>query len=205
VVSAVFLPNGDISEMNRPSIDPFSDFRIAVQILKKGTSAFHIGNGHYMVKDQIDVDSGSFAGLFIRSEVVKERIGLPRKELFLYGDDTIYTLLLRKAGYRLLFDPGLVFIHDTVTVTDSRFIYKPLWRIFYSYRNGLEIYRLVSGYLFPLVAVVKLLMWLYKMRFYDEKRTYLRMLGYGYLDGILRNFNRTHQEVKALERMPDGL
>jgi GT2 family glycosyltransferase len=205
VVSAVFLPNGDISEMNRPSIDPFNDFRIAVQILKKGTSAFHIGNGPYMVKDQIDVDSGSFAGLFIRSEVIKERIGLPRKELFLYGDDTIYTLLLRKAGYRLLFDPGLVFIHDTVTVTDSRFIYKPLWRIFYSYRNGLEIYRLVSGYLFPLVAVVKLLMWLYKVRFYDEKRTYLRMLGYGYLDGILRNFNRTHQEVKALERMPDGL
>jgi len=202
VVSAVFLPNGDISEMNRPSIDPFSDWRIAVQIIKKGTAAFHIGNRAYRVKDQMDVDSGSFVGLFIRAEVIKQKIGLPQKALFLYGDDTIYTLLLRKAGYRLLFNPGLVFVHDTVTVTDSRIVYKPLWKIFYSYRNGLEIYRLVSGKYFPVVAAIKFLIWLYKVRFYKEKRIYLRMFGYGYLDGVLRRFNRTHQEVKSFARMP---
>jgi len=74
VVSAVFLPNGDISEMNRPSIDPFSDWRIVVQIIKKGTAAFHIGNKNYRVKDQIDVDAGSFVGLFIRKEVIKQKI-----------------------------------------------------------------------------------------------------------------------------------
>ena len=199
VVSAVLLPNGDISEMNRPSIDPFSNLRIAVQIIKKGTAAFHIGNNNYWGKDQIDVDAGSFVGLFIRTKVIKQKIGLPKKALFLYGDDTIYTLRLRKSGYRLVFDPGLVFIHDSDMVTGGRIIYKPLWKIFYSYRNGLEIYRLVSGNYFPLVATIKLLIWLYKVRFYEEKRTYLRMLRYGYLDGLLRRFNRTHKEVKSLE------
>ena len=202
VVSAVFLPNGDISEMNRPTMDPFSDWRIAIQILKKGTAAFHVGNRSFRIKDQIDVDTGSFVGLFIRAEVIKQKIGLPRKELFLYGDDTIYTLLLRKAGYRLLFNPSLIFIHDTEVVTGDRIIYKPLWKIYYAYRNRLEIYRLISGKYFPVVAVFKFLIWLYKVRFYKDKRTYLRMLVYGYLDGVLRRFNRTHQEVKSLEKVP---
>lgn len=201
VVSAVFLPNGDISEMNRPSIDPFTNWHIAIQIIKKGTAAFHVGDKHYRAKVQIDVDAGSFVGLFIRAEAINQKIGLPQKMFFLYGDDTIYTLLLRKAGYRLLFDPGLIFIHDTISVKDRKIIYKPLWRIFYSYRNGLEIYRLVSGKFFPIVAVIKFLTWLYKVRFYKEKRTYLRMFLYGYSDGILRRFNRTHQQVLSIERI----
>ena len=200
VVSAVYLPNGAICDMNRPSMDPFSDRRIAVRTIRKGTAAFHIGDAPYRAKNPIDVDAGSFVGLFIRSKVITQHIGLPRKELFLYGDDTIYTLLLRRAKFRLLFDPGLVFIHDTTALADSRNIYKPLWKIYYSYRNGLEIYRLVAGEFFPIVAILKLASWFYKVRFYKEKRAYLRLFGYGIADGLLRNFNRPHQEVLSLEK-----
>lgn len=201
VVSAVYLPNGAICDMNRPSMDPFSDRRIAVRTIRKGTAAFHLGDGPYQAKKPTDVDAGSFVGLFIRSKVITQHIGLPRKELFLYGDDTIYTLMLRRAKFRLVFDPGLVFIHDTTTLSNSRNIYQPLWKVYYSYRNGLEIYRLVAGNLFPIVAIFKLASWLNKVRFYKEKRTYLKLFGYGFIDGLLRKFDRKHQEVEALEKV----
>ena len=201
VVSAVFLPNGAISEMNRPSIDPFSDRRIAIKTIRKGTTAFHIGDVSYRARDPIDVDAGSFVGLFIRTKVITDHIGLPRKELFLYGDDTIYTLLLRRAKYRLLFDPGLVFVHDTTALSGGRIIYEPLWKIYYSYRNGLEIYRLVAGNFFPIVALIKLVSWFYRVRFYKEKRAYMRLFGIGFIDGLLRKFNRAHLKVVSLEKV----
>ena len=203
VVSAVFKPDGSICEMNRPSIDPFSDWRIAAQVVKNGTAAFRLNDRSYHDRKQIDVHSGSFVGLFIRSEVIKRAIGLPRKELFLYGEDTIYTLLIRRSGYRLIFNPNLIFFHDNKDIYNKALIYKQVWRVYYSYRNGLEIYRLVAGNYFTIVAIVKLVTWFYRLRLYKDKKLYLKMLWHGYKDGLFRRFTRTHQEVISLGIM-DG-
>ena len=161
----------------------------------KGAAAFHLSNLSYRNNNQVDVDSGSFVGLFLRTNVIRKTIGLPRKELFLYGEDTIYTLLIRKSGYRLIFDPSLVFFHDNTDVVNGRLVYSQLWRIYYSCRNGLEIYRLVAGRLFPIVAIGKFFIWLYRVRLYTNKNLYLKMLWYGYVDGLLRKYDRSHPEI----------
>ncbi|WP_260008656.1 hypothetical protein [Leisingera sp. M527] len=44
-----------------------------------------------------------------------EAAGYPDPGLFLYGDDVIYTLGLRRRGETILFDPELRFEHDCST------------------------------------------------------------------------------------------
>ncbi|MCM2563861.1 glycosyltransferase [Lutimaribacter sp. EGI FJ00015] len=199
--AAVYLPGPDkqICDMNRPAVNPFWHRRILWRtLLGRGRDGFHLGPADYAPDaGPRAVDSASFVGLFI-SRAAVARAGYPDGQLFIYGDDTLYTLTLSRAGGRILFDPSLVFEHDfsTHSETDKRF--RPLWKSYYHYRNLLMVYRLCSGRLFVLVAPAAALKWLLKVRHHSgERRAFLGYVTRALRDGILRRTDVSHDTVKG--------
>ena len=78
-----------------------ADVIIPVQI---NSSGCRYGQGYWRGKrvlitqlNEVNIDLLSFAGPLINKKVV-EKIGLPRKDFFIYGDDLEYGIRIRRAG-----------------------------------------------------------------------------------------------------------
>lgn len=192
--AAVYYPDGRICEMNRPSYNPFWYPRKLWQtvlglITGRARAAFHLDHAAYAQSAPVAIDSSSFVGYFVRADWVR-RCGVPDAALFIYGDDILYTLSLRKQGARHAFLPTVRFIHDCSTFKSTRRGYHPMWKAYYTYRNGLLIYRLAAGIWYYPVALLKALLWLAAVRHYQHKRRYLRLWRQAVGDGLRRNLRR---------------
>lgn len=93
--------------------------------------------GEYQEK-QFVFDVASFCGLLIHSQVIKA-VGLPKKEYFIWHDDTEYSLRIHQisrmlnvntAGLDHKRKPGASDIHD--------------WKNFYGFRNELDLFHKYS-------------------------------------------------------------
>lgn len=199
VASAVYLPNGTIAEMNRPSLNPFWHFKKFFSTVFKGRDGFHASDKQYQNQDSIEIDASSFVGYFVRSDVIK-KVGLPRKELFIYADDIIYGLSVRKAGYKHLFVPQVKFFHDCATLQNNQDIYKPMWRVYYTYRNRLEMFRYTAGIFFYPIALMKIFLWNKKAKFYDNPSLYHKVMWQAVKDGLKRDFSRKHEEIVEMSQ-----
>jgi len=203
VAAAVYLPDGRISEMNRPSVNPFWHLRKFFSTALKGRSGFHVSDDDYTSKEHKEIDASSFVGFFLRLSLIREgRIGLPRTELFIYADDIIYVLEMRKTGVKHWFTPWLVFEHDCQTLIEQKDVYHPLWKVFYVFRNRLEMYRVASGLFFPLIVAVKVPQFLWAVRHYEsqEKKKYLSVTFKAISAGLRGNYKITFPEVVALSK-----
>ncbi len=197
--AAVYYPDGRICEMNRPSWNPFWHGellrRTMVGVMTgKSREGFHLADNHYRDGRRIEIDSSSFVGCFVRADAVR-RIGLPRGELFIYGDDIIYTLSLRKKGGRHVFLPEVHFVHDCSTFSGEVVRYSPLWKAYYTYRNGLLMYRIAAGKWFPLVLPVKVMGWLLAVRHYSQKRRYLHLCWSALKDALGKKHDCSHDDL----------
>ena len=202
LASAVYYPDGNICGMNRPSYNPFWDFstflKTSLYALRgQGRQAFHIKNQDYLANDILNIDAASFVGMFISRDVMKT-IGLPDGKLFIYGDDVAYSLRARKAGFKIGFAPTVCFEHACSTFKTNQ-TYRPLWKIYYNYRNGVYVYKMASGKLFPLIAPICLLKWLLKAREYGpDKKIYRQLLWMGIRDGFLGRHDLKHYTLVNL-------
>jgi GT2 family glycosyltransferase len=204
LAAAVFLPDGQISEMNRPSRNPFWHLRQFLSTAFKGRQGFHVDDNCYQASEPMEVDASSFVGCFIRVSLIRDQhIGLPRSELFIYADDIIYVLEARNAGYRHWFVPTIVFSHDCQTLIDQRDVYHPLWKVYYVFRNRLEVYRIASGIFYPLILLIKIPSFFLSVRFYEkhERSKYLSITAKAVWDGVLRNYSKTHEQVVKLSQL----
>lgn len=199
LAAAVYYPDGRICEMNRPSRNPFWSPRLFLKTLLRGRDGYHIPYEDYERELPRPIDLTSFVGFFVPKSVVEEA-GLPQSQLFLYGDDVIYTLGLRRRGVRIAFDPRIKFEHDCETFEDDKKRrFRPLWKAYYSYRNGLMMYHLAAGLFFWLMVPVLYAAWAARSRRYGaDQGRYLRLMHHAVLDGILGRAERTHVEVMAL-------
>ena len=151
----------------------------------------------------MEVDASSFVGCFVRLSLIRDGvIGLPRSELFIYADDIIYVLETRRAGLKHYFVPQLRFVHDCETLLEQKQVYNPLWKAYYTFRNGLELYRVASGAWFPLVVMIKIPLILLTVRFYDktQRQRFLSIASTAIYDGLRRDYSKTHDAVVALGR-----
>ncbi|WP_052249081.1 glycosyltransferase [Leisingera sp. ANG-Vp] len=209
VAAAVYFPDGRICEMNRPSRNPFWHAREFLRTLfGGGRSGFHVQPSDYEGPG-MQIDVTSFVGFFISAAAVR-RIGYPDPELFIYGDDGLYTLGLTKAGGRIGFEPSVRFEHDLSTfqakdagqakqdaAQRGRFI--PLWKAYYYHRNLLLLYRMAAGWLFWPALLVVLPKWLLKTRQHGgSRRIFLRLMAHAVRDGLLRRTAVSHQRVLQL-------
>jgi GT2 family glycosyltransferase len=217
VAAAVYFPDGRICEMNRPSRNPFWHGREFLRTLfGGGRSGFHVQPSDYEGPG-MQIDVTSFVGFFISAAAVR-RIGYPDPELFIYGDDGLYTLGLTKSGGRIGFEPSVRFEHDLSTFQGTseaqgksggkpdaaqrgRFV--PLWKAYYYHRNLLLLYRMAAGWLFWPVLLVIVPKWLMKLRHHrGGRRAFARLMAHALRDGLLRRTRVPHARV--LELAGDG-
>ncbi len=205
VAAAVYFPGGGICEMNRPSRNPFWHGREFLRTLfGGGRSGFHVQPADYQ-GEGMQIDVTSFVGFFISADAVR-RIGYPDPDLFIYGDDGLYTLGLTKSGGRIGFEPGVRFEHDLTTFVPKdgeeqaqrgRFI--PLWKVYYYHRNLLLLYRMAAGIWFWAAMLVILPKWLSKVRLHKgERRAFLRLMLRAIGDGLRGRTHVPHAEVLSL-------
>ncbi|EKE44507.1 putative glycosyl transferase [Oceaniovalibus guishaninsula JLT2003] len=204
--AAVRYPGGAICEMNRPGLNPFRRPAALLRALAgRGRDGYHLDPRAYDTDRLHDIDMASFVGLFVPRAAI-ERCGYPQGGLFLYGDDVIYSLGLRRAGFRIAFDPGLHFQHDCTTFAASdgkARVYRPLWKVYYTYRNGLIMYRAAAGPLFwGLLPVVAFKWRRAAARYGADAPAYLRLLHRALRDGVARRTDMTLAEVRALADAP---
>ena len=147
----------------------------------------------------MEIDAGSFVGLFLSRDTIR-RAGYPDGQLFIYGDDTLYTLQMRKAGMRIGFLPDLKFEHDfNRTFDGGQVCYTPIWKAYYSARNSMFVYRFAAGLLFWPILLLILAKWMLEgLNYGKNSRTYYRLLWHGVKDGLLGRRSRPHSEVMSL-------
>lgn len=205
VSAAVYRSDGSICEMNRPTINPFWDMGAFLRtswasVSGQSREGFHIPDSAYRDGAR-EIDATSFVGLFL-SRAAIARAGYPDGRLFIYGDDVLYTLSLRKAGLRIGFVPDVQFEHDSTPGRDEApGRYVPVWKAYYNARNGLRVYRSAAGAMFVPAMAFVLAKWLLAGRHYgEERRVYYRLLWHGLRDGVRGRLTRPHSEVTGLAR-----
>ena len=179
--------------MNRPALNPFWHLPVFFKTLMGGgRMGFHMHDGDYDPAGvPRRVDAASFVGLFL-SRAAIAKAGYPDGRLFIYADDTLYTMQLTRAGGRIGFLPGLTFEHDcsTLGANEAR-VYSPIWKVYYIYRNGLLMYRYAAGALFWLVLPVVVSKWAWRGRLYGAQRgVYFRLLRHAVADALGRRLDR---------------
>ena len=201
VAGGVYYPDGHICEMNRPSRNPFWNIgSFARTLFGGGRAGFHVADQDFDRTRAVKVDVASFVGLFV-SRAAIGRAGFPDGKLFIYGDDVIYTLKLSRAGGAIGFAPWLRFEHDCTTFRrGGGHIHRPMWKVYYNYRNGLLAYRQAAGpVMFWPALMVVVVKWSLKARAYDgDWRLYLHLLRLAVVDGLRGRVTRSHAEVLAL-------
>lgn len=207
VAAAVFYPNGTLCEMNRPSRNPFWNLGLFAKTLFHGTRAgFHMSDADFTPDaGNKPIDVASFVGYFVSRDAIR-KAGLPEGGLFIYGDDVLYSLRLRRAGIGMLLMPSVRFEHDCGTMGQG-FIYRPLWKIYYHCRNGVSIARQAAGPLiFPAALLWYVTIWWRRRLHYEEneRALYRKMMWTGLRDGLLRRRGRndTIHALAAVDKAP---
>lgn len=193
--AAVYLPDGQICEMNRPSRNPFWHPASFLRTLARGRAGFHLGPEAYESDAPRPIDVTSFVGFFISRRGL-QIAGLPDPGLFLYGDDGLYTLGLVRAGGRMAFLPQIRFEHDLTTFEGQRGRFRPLWKVYYYHRNLLMLYRTAAGWLFWPALLVVLPKWISKVRHHGgARRQFLVLLWRALRDGLAFRTDVPHAQV----------
>lgn len=195
-VAATYFPQGGICEMNRPVLNPFGSLSTFVASLLKGRAGYHVGDSAYHAAVATEVDGASFVGFFIARHAV-EHVGYPDGRLFIYGDDVLYSIDLRQAGFHIGFDPQLRFEHDCGTKMGHHPI-APLWKVYFMYRNQLMVYRRVAGpvLFWPLLALKALAWWRKGKAYGNTSPAYRRLLWCALRDGVRNRRTASLQNVK---------
>jgi len=187
VAAAVFYPDGQICEMNRPSRNPFWHAKLLFKTLFTGSRAgFHLHDAAFAPDaGRVDIDVASFVGYFVSRQAMAT-VGLPEGGLFIYGDDVLYSLRLRRAGLRIMMNPAVQFEHACGTLGDG-FVYRPIWKIYYHCRNGVTIARQAAGpIIFPAALLYYIIVWWRRGRHCtpQERPAYRKMMWAGLRDGL---------------------
>ena len=198
--AAVVTPTGEICEMNRPYRNPFWRLPEFLRTLSgQGRRGFHLNDSAYRPDaPRVEVDMSSFVGLFL-SRRAWQRAGLPDERLFIYGDDQLYTLTMRRQGLRIGFAPEIRFEHDTRSMQGERgVVLRPMWKVYYMYRNALIAYRVAAGpWFWPLVPLL-IVKWRRKARDYGaDAPEFHRLLRLALRDGLGRQLDRQHSQISG--------
>lgn len=196
--AAVLNTKGEVCEMNRPYRNPFWHIREFLRTLMgQGRRGFHLQDTAYASDaGAVAVDAASFVGLFLSRRAI-ERAGFPDARLFIYGDDQLYTLKMRRMGLRIGFVPQLRFEHDTSSRQGKRgVLLTPLWRGYYMYRNAFVAYRVAAGMWFWLLVPLLLIKWRRQAKDYGPDCAHFRrILHVAIRDGLVNRLDRDHQEI----------
>lgn len=176
ICSKVLWTNGDICLMNIPKLS-----------LSKKVTDFHTAI--------LPIKMGTFVSFFTKRSVV-EKVGLPIKEFFIWGDDVEYSQRISKLYPCYLVNDSIV-IHKTKNNEGSNIAtddFNRVNRYKLAYRNEMYLYREigVKGYLYQVARLnLHIFRVIFKSR--DHKIRRLKTIILGTKNGI-----KFHPEIKKV-------
>ncbi|MEB3319651.1 MAG: glycosyltransferase [Cyanobium sp.] len=206
VGAAVFAADGRPVEANRPVLNLF---RRPAEVLALTAGHSRSFRDLYHVPHsllgrsgrQLDVDSISFVGLFLDLEALPGGRGrYPRGVLFIYSDDTTYTLDLGRSHRRTILDTDLIFRHDTNAGGATSPWLSPAWKHYYVVRNSFLMNRSLSGLWYGPLCLATVLTHTLKgvrLRLRSGDGTLLAMVALAVRDGLRNCYSRPHAELEA--------
>lgn len=214
VAAAVRDPDGYAVEVNRPILNPFrhplSVLRHTLPSARRLRDLYHVPlawlnpNDHDSLAGILPIHAASFVGLFLRLDALpqQERWRYPQGKLFIYSDDTSFTLDLHRRGHRLALDPSLQFVHATVRRPAGQIWLVPPWRHYYIVRNSFTVNASLSGvFFFPLCLLTLASHIVRAVLFGLQKKSLalMRIVVVAIWDGVRSDFSRSHKHVIALQ------
>src|SRR5699024_6425077 len=163
----------------------------------RGRRRFHLEKKDYDANVPVAVDSASFVGFFVRGTTI-DRIGLPDGRLFIYCDDLLYTLEITRQAGKFCFLPWVAFTHECTASPVENGGLKPLWKVYYAYRNRIRVLRVKAGWFSWLLLPLEITKWFLHCRYYNRRRAYLRLTITALGDALKDRYDRPHEEVTAL-------
>ena len=139
-------------------------------------------------QDYFQMDTASFVGFLVSHKAI-EQIGLPLKEMFIYFDDTEYSLRIRKKGIMFTV-PASKIVHGERTkgLKSSPWGQPPSgWRKYYAIRNSIYTYRKYGkpGLSFYLRQLIETLYGIRETLRSSQAKSYnLKILLCGTFDGL---------------------
>lgn len=195
VAAAVYFPDGSICPMNRPGMDIFRSPLSIAKAFLSCTSLTGMAYNAYEGNKPVEVFFSSFVGLFVRCALIRGTVGLPRAELFVYRDDSLYTLAITRVGYKLLFVPDIRFVHDCSTLTSNKPSPLPLWKVYYMNRNDVIFFKKLAGNYFCIALFLLFLRRLAKLHSYNQPMYFLKTVWMAFCDGIQENCRKSHEMI----------
>lgn len=206
VGAAVFAPDGRAVEANRPVLNLFRRPAavLALTALRSRTfrDLYHVPHSVLRRSGQrLEVDSISFVGLFLNLEALPTGRGrYPRGGLFIYSDDTTYTLELGRRGRRTILDTDLVFRHDTLAGGAATAWLTPVWKHYYVVRNSFLMNRALSRLWYAQLCLATVLTHALKgllLLCRERDGSLVTMVWLGVRDGMSNHYGRSRAELEA--------
>lgn len=146
---------------------------------------------------EILIDDASFVGILVNRKSI-EKIGFPKKELFIYRDDTEYSIRLRNVG-RILLITDSVILHKENKSSNNlmgrkirQIKYENYWLFYFEIRNHIWLlnkYRRPLLYLWIMITVSWLIRTLDILLFDDHKFKRMDLVTKAYIAGLKGNFD----------------
>lgn len=206
VGAAVFNSDGRAVEANRPVLNLFRRPARVLALTGRRSGSFrdlyHVPHSLLRRNGQrLRVDAISFVGLFLHLEELPARRGrYPRGSLFIYSDDTTYTLELGRRGCKTILDTDLVFRHDTQAGGAATPWLTPAWKHYYIVRNSFLMNRALSGLWYAPLCLATVLTHTAKgllLRWRNGDDTLIRLVWLAAWDGMRNHYSRPHAELMA--------
>ncbi len=207
VAAAVFGCDGRAVESNRPVLNIFKRPLAVLALTARSSRAvrdlYHVP--HRIISEaghRIPVDSISFVGLFLNlGNLPRGLRRFPRGGLFIYSDDTTYTLDLVRQGKRLILDTDLRFRHETRGGGAAASGLHPSWKRYYIVRNSFLMNRSLSRLWYLPLCLATLLTHTIRGLLESVRRgdhALLTLIWLAGWDGMRNDYSRRHQVVTAL-------
>lgn len=117
---------GSLVELGALKTDYKNPFRLNPKVLSLKDAYESVDN----LPNVVEVESGSFEGFFVHRSVVKS-VGFPNKEYFIFGDDTDYSIRIRRSGYQIYAIKEARVVRQ-LPYTEPNYVD---WKFYYRWRN----------------------------------------------------------------------
>lgn len=201
-------PDALANLLNSPNLGPCIKNSMSVSVNSRDELAFFVdrpNQAYRKVTDMTGLDliygvASFFNGTLVHSGVVKA-IGIPDKELFIWGDEVEYMTRAQKMGFPVVTVPSSVFYHPASFDRDG-IPWPAAWKQYYAVRNQRRVLQNQFGNTLGRVlfaswatkATLQQAMSKRQNRFYN-----FLLYGEATLDSLTNNFRKRPDTIKTLQ------
>jgi rhamnopyranosyl-N-acetylglucosaminyl-diphospho-decaprenol beta-1,3/1,4-galactofuranosyltransferase len=201
-------PDALANLLKSPNLGPCIKNSMSVSVNSRDELAFFVdrpNQAYRKVSDMTGLDliygvASFFNGTLVHSEVVKA-IGIPDKELFIWGDEVEYMTRAQKMGFPVVTVPSSVFYHPASFDRDG-IPWPAAWKQYYAVRNQRRVLQNQFGNTLGRVlfaswatkATLQQAMSKRQNRFYN-----FLLYGEATLDSLTNNFRKRPDTIKTLQ------